>query len=117
MSVLEVVVNSKVYQVGCDEEEKDYINSMIRDLNNRINDLKKQNPSFYSRLNEERLFLYLLLLMCSEINDLKKQKKQPKDSSNDKLVNNFNEKEISRINSYINSLKKSLGHLDSLIKQ
>lgn len=117
MSVLEVVVNSKVYQVGCNEEEKEYINSMVRDLNNRISYLKQQNPTFYSKLNEERLFLYLLLIMCSEINDLKKQKKNPKEASSNKSENVFSEKDISRINSYINIIKKSLGHLDTLIKE
>lgn len=115
MAVLEVVINSKIYQIGCEEDEKEYIKSIVANLNERINKLKQQNPSFFAKLNEEKLFLYQLLLMCGEINDLKKQKKQTK-AINDKNDNSFNEKEINRINNTINNIKKSLLQLDNLVK-
>ncbi|MGV3279045.1 cell division protein ZapA [Rickettsiales bacterium LUAb2] len=74
MAILEVVINSKIYQIGCDDKEKEYIKSMINELNEKLEKLKKQNARFFEGITDDKLFLYQLLLVYSEYKELQKKK-------------------------------------------
>ncbi len=71
MAIVEVIINSKVYQIGCEKEDKEKIKKYSKELNLRIKSLKEENPSFFLGLNDERVFLFQCLLLLSEKGDSK----------------------------------------------
>lgn len=114
MSTLEVVINAKMYEIGCEPEEVDYILTVVRELNHRIASFKERNPNFIKDENTEKLFLIQMLLLCSELMEAKNKKSHVKNIPIKSSP--FKEAEVAKINGFVANFKKSLNKLEYLIK-
>ncbi|MFL1780723.1 putative cell division protein ZapA [Candidatus Hepatincolaceae symbiont of Richtersius coronifer] len=66
MTIVEIKVNNKLYQIGCELEDETKIIDSAKLLNEKIELLKSQSPSFFMNLNNELIFLFQLLLTLSD---------------------------------------------------
>lgn len=111
MAIVEIVINSKIYQIGCEKEDKEKIKKYSKELNLRIKSLKEENPSFFLGLNDERVFLFQCLLLLSEIGDSQIKSSKVNSSIVDKSFDNMDILEdidikVDKIDENIKKLKK-----------
>lgn len=115
MAVLEVVINSKLYQLGCADDEKEFITGLVAEINKRIKKSKKQAPEFFENIADDQMFLYQLLLVYSELKELK-QKKKDKEAKDQQKLEMYKSKEIENLNATIENLKLKVQQLSKLIE-
>ena len=65
MSVVEVEVNGRKYQIACDDGQEDH----LQKLTERINSLVQELVSSIGQVGDSRLILMAALLLADEIND------------------------------------------------
>jgi cell division protein ZapA (FtsZ GTPase activity inhibitor) len=95
MAIIEIIINSKVYQIVCeDDNDSIKIKEYAEELNKKINEIKNQSPDLFLGLNNETLLIFSAL---SFIEDLF--------SANELLLNNDKLDNLSAISSRI---KKNL---------
>ncbi|XWO13997.1 Cell division protein ZapA-like [Candidatus Hepatincola sp. Pdp] len=70
MAVIEVKINNKLYQIGCETEEKAKIKKYASMLSQKVTKFEKENPIFFLGLNNERVFLFQSLSFLEEIDNL-----------------------------------------------
>jgi len=70
MAVIEVKINNKLYQIGCEPEEKAKIKKYASMLSQKVTKFEKENPIFFLGLNNERVFLFQSLSFLEEIDNL-----------------------------------------------
>jgi cell division protein ZapA (FtsZ GTPase activity inhibitor) len=69
---IEININQKIYHIGVAKGEEDKIISFSKVLNTKIDNFKNQDPTFFMGLNNERLLLFMALLMVEEELDYKR---------------------------------------------
>lgn len=70
MAVIEVKINNKLYQIGCEPDEKSKIKKYANMLSQKVIKFEKENPIFFLGLNNERVFLFQSLSFLEEIDNL-----------------------------------------------
>ncbi len=63
---IEININQKIYHIGVAKGEEDKIINFAKILNLKIEGFKNQDPTFFMGLNNERLLLFMALLMVEE---------------------------------------------------
>ncbi len=86
MAKLKLSINSKEYQIGCNEQEVSKLESCAEILSSRINKIKEEDPKLFMGLNNELIFLLQALTLIDELNsDSKQEDNIPTKVVNDKL--------------------------------
>ncbi|MCL2567636.1 MAG: cell division protein ZapA [Alphaproteobacteria bacterium] len=104
MNSIDVLINGKLYKIGCGEEETAEVKQYAALLDRRIVSLKKENPTSFMSLSQETLFLVEAISLIAELKESKEQQASIADA------------EIEELNQKIKKLTKTVESLQKVVK-
>lgn len=108
MAVVEIIVNGKAYQIGCDDGDRDNIIVWAKKLNHKIEKMKSLNPSFFLGLNDEKVLLFQSLLLIGDMEDIINGTASTNNGVMSEIFSQEAEEKIMEIENKINNMKKIL---------
>lgn len=116
--MVEVVVNSKLYQIGCGAEEEESVKQAVEALNEDIGHLKQVSEQV-SSLSQEHIFLYQLILAYTELAELRTQCNSlgAEESRVDSVVTSEPNNEMIKLSEQLSKLQLTVSQLKNTLGQ
>ncbi len=109
MSTVEVVINNKSYKIGCSTDDVELTKSYATLLDNRIKEMKLENPTLFIGISQEIVFLSQAFLLMTELDEKKDNARKVQHEVIDKS-------DIDKLQKKIFNLQETIIALETIIK-